>query len=156
LPPNFVPNSGQLSAAWLSDVEFRYNADFEFKDGVAYDLDVQPSTSVGPDGSKAVVHLTILWEVPEEMERPFDLQIAVSGHFDWEEGIDDEYKEGWTQFNGVYLLWPYLRAYVTSITAQSIGEPLVLPTLAVPRPGPHLTPTAADHEFGFAAEEGQH
>lgn len=152
MPPSFIPNSGQLSAAWLSDVEFRYNPDFELQGGIPYDLDVQPETTVGPEGSRAVVHVAILWEGVDETKHPFELKIAVAGHFDWASDIDDDYKEGWTRFNGVYLLWPYLRAYVTSITAQSIGEPLVLPTLAVPRPGPNV-PIVADHEFGLVRDD---
>lgn len=148
MPPSFVPNSGQLTAAWLSDVEFRQNQDFEFEDALQYDLDVRPETSVGSEGSRAIVHLSIQWESQDPAMRPFELSIAVVGHFQWEDGVEDDYKEGWTRFNGLYLLWPYLRAYVTSITAQSVGDPLVLPTLAVPRSGPNAERTL-DHEFGL-------
>jgi preprotein translocase subunit SecB len=151
LPPSFVPNSGQLRAAWLSAVAFKYNDELRLNEGLQYDLDIRPETTVDAAGSKATIHLAIVWDGEDESLRPFELEIAVSGYFAWEEEIADDYKDGWTQFNGLYLLWPYLRSYVTSITAQSVGEPLILPTLAVPRPGPN--PDWADHEVGVQTPE---
>jgi preprotein translocase subunit SecB len=66
---------------------------------------------------------------------PFDLTLHVGGHFAWEpKQYNRETFAAWLEWNGVYLLWPYARAYITALTSTSPYPPLTINTLRVPDP----------------------
>lgn len=97
-----------------------------------YGLNVKADGRATDDGSEVDVRLKIDWDDAQPV-RPFELEVEVLGSFHWSEPTPDQIREGWTDFNGLYLVWPYLRTYVHTVTALSSLEPLVLPTLAVPK-----------------------
>lgn len=136
MPPDLVDNVAQLRSAWLAAVEFRKNDKFDFDTHVAeWSLELDDS-DVGVEESRSVarVTVTIRWEPieGEPFETPFDLSVTVEGCFEWYDDYDDDYRRGFTEFNGVYLLWPYLRSYVSMITGAAGLPPFYLPTLTVP------------------------
>jgi hypothetical protein len=71
----------------------------------------------------------------EPFENPFDLSITVAGYFTWDPGrFPSEDREAWLDYNGTYLLWPYLRAYTAMITGASSLPALTVYTMVVPEP----------------------
>ncbi|OLE20517.1 MAG: hypothetical protein AUG50_00375 [Betaproteobacteria bacterium 13_1_20CM_3_63_8] len=101
-------------------------------------MQVDTDSEVTPEGSMVRVRLALEWEplaANAEIERPFEIELDVVGIFDWDGEATGEYRQSWTDFNGPYLLWPYIRSYMTWITTTAGLPPLVLPTLAVPRTG---------------------
>lgn len=140
--PQSDRSAGQLLNAWLDSVEFEANPEY-VADGrvVRYHLDFKHAISVHEEGNRAVVGLTIKvgWRDAEDQEltppHPFRLELAVAGLFEWERAeVDRDTFEAWLEWNGVYLLWPYARSYITSLTAASPVPPLTIYTLRVPDP----------------------
>jgi preprotein translocase subunit SecB len=143
LPPDFVENVAHLRSAQLAAVQFANNDKFDFEShGAAWSLEVDDEEIyVAETSSTARISVTVRWDAVEDLpfEEPFGLSVAVEGCFDWSEDFDEDYRRGWTAFNGVYLLWPYLRSYISMITGAAGLPPFYLPTLTVPvsasRPG---------------------
>ena len=140
MPPEFVPNLGQLQSVWLAAVEFRKNERFELgTHGAIWSLDVTGGdVLVSPTTTTQDITVVVLWEPDDDstpFEQPFELSVVVAGDFNWPDHLDEDYRRGWTEFNSLYLLWPYVRSHVSMITGAAGLPPLYLPTLAVPRVG---------------------
>lgn len=57
---------------------------------------------------------------------PFLLEVELAGRYDCQEGWDKRWES-----NALAILFPYLRAIVSIITAQSGREPVLLPTVNI-------------------------
>lgn len=78
-----------------------------------------------------VVALTVTIESTEEEPKPFDIHITLSGIFEFESkpSKKDEHK---FVVETTQMLFPYLRAAVTNLTAQAYIAPLNLPVITEP------------------------
>jgi hypothetical protein len=78
---------------------------------------------------------------------PFEIELALHGTFSWDsaEMPDDDLARGWLEYNGMYLMWPYLRSYVAIITGMSHLPSLTIYTMNVPKP-PVITSAEPDAE----------
>lgn len=143
LPPDFVPHAAQLKQAWLESVDFQLHPGFDpDRDQAIYSVDTNHEISAPEDeDSSAVIRvsLSLEWSPPdtdaprEDFESPFELSISMGGAFEWPEGRPVEIRRAWTEYNGMYLVWPYLRAQVSAIVTASSLPGFMLPTLVVPR-----------------------
>jgi preprotein translocase subunit SecB len=167
-PDDFVPHLAQLGSAWLAETEFRVNPRFDpERHSVEYGVEVNHADPVVDSDGDTRIHVEarVTWSGAEgqdvdSIEAPFDLRLIAGGNFVWAEDRDEDYRVRWTNFNGTYLLWPYLRAYAAQIVAAAGLPPFTLPTFAVPRvwvrggteeltaldEGGRALPPAADHE----------
>ncbi|MGC1851710.1 MAG: hypothetical protein WA687_04640 [Solirubrobacterales bacterium] len=141
MPPELPSsNLGQLEAAWLSDVFFKENLAFDPDDAGACRYSLRRSTDIEQTvhDDTWVLHLKVEveWTRGEDNgELPFELAVQVSGAFSWEiPPVDPDHTYGWLDFNGPYLLWPYVRSYISMITNVSRLPPLTIYTMTVPRP----------------------
>jgi preprotein translocase subunit SecB len=87
--------------------------------------------------SHAIVGLRarIDWGTEEEPDRsgPFDLEITVRGIFIWPSlTLEEDVAQAWIDHNATHLLWPYLRTFITTITALSRLPALTIYTMTVP------------------------
>ena len=57
---------------------------------------------------------------------PYKLVIELAGRYDCQSGWDNRWES-----NALAILFPYLRALVSTITAQSGREPVLLPTMNI-------------------------
>jgi preprotein translocase subunit SecB len=140
--------AGQLSNCWLSRLAFVENESVNVEGNaatysVAYTHEIEIDEVAPEDGEQswALLRLNaeIEWRHPEEaeFERPFELSLTINGVFSWDPGVANrELVEAWLEWNGVYLLWPYLRSYITMITAASGLPALTIYTMRVPDPPP--------------------
>lgn len=140
-----MSSPAQIENAWLAAVEFRdcpesigggpiwfaVDSQFELKELQALEED---------NGHRVEVEVTlkVLWfddeaETAEASDRPFDLSIAVGGEFRFLPGRDERFIRAWLDYNGEYLLWPYARAYVATITGLGRFPKLTVETLQVPQ-----------------------
>jgi preprotein translocase subunit SecB len=155
LPPDRPYNSlGQLVDVILRDVTFRRNLDWAWpEEGISYTVDSRTHGEVLGNREHARAHLEVgldFHSEPEQSVQPFRLELVVTGVFEWSAPeLSDEEIEGWISFNGEHLLWPYVRAFVSQITAASGLPTLTLYTIAVPRP--HLG--RSDDEEAMTADE---
>ena len=65
-------------------------------------------------------------ETADYSDAPFRLVVEMAGRYECQEG----WKQQW-ESNALAILFPYLRALVSTITAQSGREPLLLPTVNI-------------------------
>ena len=137
--------AAQLEAAWLAAINFRVRtydraalSDASYRLG--HDSVVE---TVGGDvdtGMWAVFGLNVVvrWVDAdgEDAEGPFDLDMKVGGRFVWPASIspDEQFCRLWLEYNGMYLLWPYVRSYISSVTGLSGLPSLMIYTLRVPDP----------------------
>ncbi len=72
----------------------------------------------------------IVIEVSLKREVVFDLKVAGMGHFQLSEDVTEKEMEQMTQVNATAIIYPYMRAFITTITSNFgpnfIG--LILPT----------------------------
>lgn len=57
---------------------------------------------------------------------PYRLSLEIAARYE----SDEPWNEKWEQ-NALAILFPYVRAIVSSVTAQSGREPLVMPTVNI-------------------------
>lgn len=133
----------QLIDAWLGDFTFSSNPEFEPGGGeVELHYGVESETTVHADletgRSIASLRLEIDWRDGEKepAQGPFSLSLEAIGQFATRPMAEEkrESLEQWLEFMAPYLLWPYARAYVSSITSLSPHPPLTLFTRQVPQP----------------------
>lgn len=132
----------QLTEAWLADVNFGENPEFDasskLSEGISYTVESDSRAWLQPHIG-AGLRITITWQdgQGETCDGPFRLQVAIHGIFDAPSVVVEEkgeQLEQWLKFMGPFLLWPYARAYIDSITSLSQFPPLTLFTLSLPRP----------------------
>ncbi len=138
MPEPFLP--GRLVEAFLDEIHFRRHRDYTFPEGgIAYGVDSDTSAEILDDRTCAFVRLKaeIHWTSHEgdTVDGPFEMQITVGGLFNWRlPDRSDEDILGWLEFNTTHLLWPYLRTYVSSVTASAGVPPLTIFTITTPSP----------------------
>jgi preprotein translocase subunit SecB len=152
----------QLEGAWLGRVLFEPNPLATGEDAPHNEYFVHPEVNIedpqrDEDGSLAAV-LTLTATVSfsrtdgAEGPLPFLLELDVHGVFRWSASQapqSDDLARGWLDYNGMYLLWPYLRSYVTVITGFSHLPALTLYTMNVPNP-----PVIPDEQAHSAEDAG--
>ena len=148
-------SAAQLIDAWLEAGEIEFNRHFAGDtDRVTYGLDTSTEVvSTTPGDAVAVLRIGVNWEHRDGGELPFHkLTVLVGGRFDWPHGDPGEdYVAGWLKFNGTYLLWPYARAFIATLTSLAGMPPLQLMTLNVPRPS--LGQATSDFDAVDASDE---
>lgn len=95
-------------------------------------LDLKPSFSrrirKTPENEKLYfVSLEVKIESSEQVPKPFDLKVCLTGIFEAE--ITDDASRRALNVQTVAILYPYLRAAVTNLTSAAFVAPLVLPVL---------------------------
>jgi hypothetical protein len=70
----------------------------------------------------------------EDGDAPLQIALEVTGVFVWRGDAipDDRIGNLWLEYNAQYLLWPYLRQYIATITAMSNVPTLTIGTMNVP------------------------
>ena len=73
------------------------------------------------------VTLTVKIEKSDDQPKPFDLCVTYTGVFESDASTDAERRE--VVIGGTALLYPYLRAAVTTLTTAALAAPVVLPVV---------------------------
>ena len=76
------------------------------------------------------VTLTVKIEKTEDQPKPFDLCVSYTGVFESDASTEAEKRA--VVIAGTSLLYPYLRAAVTTLTTAALSSPLVLPVINGP------------------------
>jgi len=101
---------------------------FEIKEEVEIsDLSVAFKPSGRIDYDKGLFHLELSVKISDPNEN-FNIEIDSLGFFKFD-GIKKEELSSFLFHNAPALLFPYLRAYISSLTTLSGIQPIVLPTL---------------------------
>lgn len=150
----FAP--AQLERAWLASIAFEENFGFSLEERhkVSYELDARTEIETlfadeeDPPVTWAIVRVDVdlEWhraegrepdqEGGEDEEAPFTLSASVRGAFTWapDRPPEERFARAWLDYNAMYLLWPYLRGYISTVTGFSTFPPLTIYTMQVPEP----------------------
>lgn len=131
---------GLLLEAFLDELRFRRHREFTFPEkGIVYGVDASTNAELLDDRTLAFVRLEaeIEWTSHEgdTVDGPFAMRITVGGILAWRyPDRSDEDIVGWLEFNTTHMLWPYLRTYISSVTASAGLPPLTIYTITAPSP----------------------
>ena len=76
------------------------------------------------------VTLTVKIEKSEDSPKPFDLAVTFTGVFESDAQTDEERRS--VVIGATQMLYPYLRAAVTTLTTAALAAPVVLPVVSGP------------------------
>ncbi len=114
----------------VKNVSFRYNMEYNKDEMVDIDFDVNAEYYYDENnGSMQVALKTSVFNSENATKYPFSMEIEVVGFF----FISNSSKEQIESFkpNAVAILFPYVRALISSYTANANVTPLVLPPINI-------------------------
>lgn len=116
----------------VTKIVFENNEDYEGEE-VDIEFNIETNVQVSEDGEEMVVIMkTNIFEPEDGKVYPFSMSVEIEGYF--KSNIEDKEQEI-TQYatNAVAILFPYVRALVSTYTANANVTPLILPTVNVNR-----------------------
>jgi preprotein translocase subunit SecB len=131
--------SPELPNVWLASLRFEENLDFDrgarsapLDYRINSDITVDDLHRAGEDDETHAV-ATMSASIDWSEEGPFTVEANIRGLFVWDNStIDEDLARSWVEYNATHLFWPYLRSYVTTITALSSFPSLTIYTVSVP------------------------
>ena len=125
-------NIGNYKTAGLSD-------DYSFSGGMkkisvscdAGDIDIKMEVEVTSDDNEHMRIRLIIHIFDEAIKNryPFEMKVVVVGYFSI--GVEKDNDIAHYQANAIAILYPYIRAIVSTYTASANVTPLILPTVNV-------------------------
>lgn len=110
----------------VNEIYFKRNKDFKVnKEGLPLNLKIKPLIDVNENNMNVLLKVRI-FENMEENIAPFEMKIDLTGYF-YVEGMDPENLKA----NAIAILYPYVRAIVSTYTANANITPLILPAINV-------------------------
>lgn len=105
---NFKPDSGQV------EIEFSLGCEFKKEEDV-FQVSLE----------------CIIFEDAERKNKPFSLDIVITGFYEFDADLSDEIQYKMLKINATAILYPYLRSFVTTVTGNAGFTPLILPLINV-------------------------
>lgn len=110
----------------VNEIYFKYNKNYkETENGIPIKLDINPEVKT----SKNNMNVTLICNIFENAEKnnyPFEMNISLTGVF----STIGEKVEIFVK-NAIAILFPYVRAIVSTYTANANVAPLILPAINV-------------------------
>lgn len=113
----------------VKTIEFNNNIKYDNeKNMMDFDFDSRVEFS---EENKFVLYLSVdVFKDAEENNYPFEFKAELIGFFELD-GVEEEKKQVYAEQNAVAILFPYLRALITTYTGLANVQPLVLPPINV-------------------------
>lgn len=108
----------------IVESSIKYNPDLSNIENLS--VNIKNTTGINVDELKLRLELEL--EVKNESN---DLNVVVKaiGIFEFDSNLSDKHKEIFFNSSAPAILFPYIRAYITSLTALSGIQPIILPTI---------------------------
>lgn len=95
---------------------------------ISDNINVNFEQTIGVDEGDHKMRLTLTAVVTDE-NNVLDVKVTANGYFHFDSDISDEMKDTFFCINAPAILFPYIRAYVTTLSALSGVDPIIIPTL---------------------------
>ena len=112
-------------------VNYRIN-----ESAIKLDPEVEPSDELEVNFEQTIgVHETenrmrlLLNTSIKDKNNALSIAVKAEGFFEFDEGLDEDMKDGFFNANAPAILFPYIRAYISTLSTLSGIKPIVLPTL---------------------------
>ncbi len=110
----------------VNEIYFKKNMNFKSNnDGTAIDLKIKPSIEINDEHMNVTLQIEI-FEDAKQNNKPFEMKMNLTGYF-IAEGCNPETLKA----NAVAILYPYVRAIISTYTANANITPLILPIINV-------------------------
>ncbi len=110
----------------VDKVIFERNNDYDFNQKAKIEFSINKKTDK-IDNKMTVSINTKIFENAKENNFPFEMEVAITGFFE----VENDSKEIDFEPNAVAILYPYIRAIVSTYTASANVSSLILPTINV-------------------------
>lgn len=112
-------------------VEFKLNKEFK-EVPITIDFNITKNIAFDEEQSDIayVTIETVVFENAEENNYPFSLNVSIEGKFEVQEASEEE-RDYLVNNNAVAILFPYVRALISTYTANANVPPLILPPVNV-------------------------
>ncbi len=114
----------------VESIIFKRNLHFENREAVEVEFNLEKEVNYDDNKKEGSVHVTTtIFDNAEENNYPFYMEIKVIGFF----GIETEKENpiSLLEINAVAILFPYIRALISTYTANANVQPLILPPINV-------------------------
>lgn len=115
----------------VEKIEFHNNLDFEGED-VELQFDISSNVKFMEDKKHTfLLNLDVnIFKNAEQKGYPFSMDLSVKGIFEMDK-VDENLKHSFVEMNSVAILFPYVRAIVSTYSANANVHPLILPPINV-------------------------
>lgn len=113
----------------VSEIMFKMNENYEGEEPIELDFDFNSDTKM--DGEKMVVSLyTSVFKNCEKKNYPFEIEVTIKGYFEIESSAENVSIDMF-ESNAIAILFPYLRALVSTYTANVNIAPVLIPAMNI-------------------------
>lgn len=110
----------------VNEIYFKKNISFQLnEEGTPIDLKIKPIIDIKDKNMNITLQIEI-FENAKQNNKPFEMKVNLTGYFITEGGNPEVFKA-----NAIAILYPYVRAIVSTYTANANITPLILPTINV-------------------------
>lgn len=110
----------------VDEIHFKCNKNYEEpEDGISIKMQITPKVELNKEKMKVTLSCNI-FDGAEENNYPFEMSISLTGMF----STQGEKTEVFVK-NAIAILFPYIRAIVSTYTASANVPPLILPAINV-------------------------
>lgn len=113
----------------VNEISFKKNKEFKTnennKEGLPIDLKIKPTVEIEENNMNILLQVRI-FEDMQKNNAPFEIKIDLTGYFTVR-GTEPEKLKA----NAIAILYPYVRAIVSTYTANANISPLILPAINV-------------------------
>lgn len=130
-------NIGQATSSLIlhdvlvNSVEFKMSEDYKQLKEENLHFGFSSAIYESEDGS--MYKITTTTTIDNGEDKDIDIKLVMSGYFGFIYGNDlaEEKKEHFIEKNTLAIIFPYIRSYITNLTAQSGGKPIVIPPINI-------------------------
>ena len=92
------------------------------------ELEVNFEQTIGVHETETRMRLLLNTSITDK-NNALSVAVKAEGYFEFDEGLDEDMKDGFFNANAPAILFPYIRAYISTLSTLSGIKPIVLPTL---------------------------
>lgn len=92
------------------------------------ELEVNFEQTIGVHDTENRMRLLLNTSIKDK-NNALSIIVKAEGFFEFDEGLNKDMKEGFFNTNAPAILFPYIRAYISTLSTLSGIKPIVLPTL---------------------------
>ena len=108
----------------ISETVVKINADSE--PGKKLDVQFQQKAGVNEEASRMRFEFVVS---VNDAENILDIKVTTVAFFEYDSSLTEEQKRTFFMHNAPAILFPYVRAYISTLTAQAGINTIVLPTI---------------------------
>ena len=115
----------------IENINYKNNDKFEDKEeGVEVALDFDAKVDISEDKTGMVVMLSSdIFPDAENNNYPFEMNVAIKGYFNMENVFNENVDR--YEANAIAILFPYLRALVSTISVNANVAPIIIPPMNI-------------------------